>query len=506
MSLLNSFLSWIIKQRIHQMELFMKYPHDVQMDWILKLINTAESTEFGKKYDFGSIQTYEQFRQRVPVSDYESLKPYIERMMLGEENILWPTETKWFAKSSGTTSDKSKFIPITEDSLEECHFKGGKDLLSIHCNNYPETQIFSGKGLTLGGTHQMNVKSEFGKTSFGDLSAIIMENLPVWVEFIRTPDLNTALMSEWETKIDRIARITIEEDVTNLAGVPSWMLVLLQYVLKITEKSNISEVWPNLELFMHGGVSFVPYREQFKRLISNPNMKYIETYNASEGFFGIQDQRNSDELLLMLDYGIFYEFIDMNEESAENPKVYWLDEVKIGVQYAMLITTNGGLWRYKIGDTITFTNTQPYRIRITGRTKHFINTFGEELIIENAEKGLLMACEKTGAIIREYTAGPVFMNENTKGAHEWFIEFEKRPENQLEFNEELDRALQTINSDYEAKRYKNITLNPPKILVLEDGSFYRWMKNKGKLGGQNKVPRLCNNRKYLDEIQQFLQS
>lgn len=503
MSLINTFISWVIRQRVNQIELFMKHPMDVQMDWFVNLITKAEKTEFGRMYDFSSIHSYDQFRQRLPVNDYEKLKPFIERMMMGESNILWPEEVKWFAKSSGTTSDKSKFIPITEDSLENCHFKGGKDLLSIYCNNYPDTRIFAGKGLTLGGSHQMNAKAEYAKTSFGDLSAIIMENLPVWVEFIRTPDLSTALMSEWEEKLDRIARITIEEDVTNLAGVPSWMMVLLQYILSITGKSTIREIWPNLELFMHGGVNFTPYREQFYKLIPDENMHYLETYNASEGFFGIQDQKNSDELLLMLDYGIFYEFIEVHEAENDNPKVYWIDEVKTNVQYAMLITTNGGLWRYKIGDTITFTSVKPYRIKITGRTKHFINTFGEELIIDNAEQALKYACNQTDAVIKEYTAGPIYMSDSAKGAHEWLIEFEKYPTNLIEFTKHLDNRLKSLNSDYEAKRYKDITLNIPVVRAVREGTFYDWLKHKGKLGGQNKVPRLCNNRQYIEEIKQF---
>ncbi len=502
MSIINSILSWVMQKRIHQMELFMKFPHEVQDEWRRKLISQAQDTEFGKKMDFRSLNSYESFNNRLPLQDYEAIKPSIERMMMGEQNLVWPTEIRWFAKSSGTTSDKSKFIPLSKESMEDCHFKGGKDMLSIYCNNYPETRIFAGKGLTLGGSHQLNQKS--GNTWFGDLSAIIMEHLPMWVEYIRTPDLSIALMGEWESKLERIAHHTSEEDVTNLAGVPSWMMILLQRIVEIKGASNILEVWPNLELFLHGGVSFTPYREQYKKMIPSDQMHYLEIYNASEGFFGIQDQRNSEEMLLMLDYGIFYEFIPAHFADLENPPILWLDQVEVGVNYAMVITTNGGLWRYKIGDVISFTSISPYRIRIAGRTKHYINTFGEELIIDNAEKALAIACEKSQSIIREYTAGPIFMEVDSNGAHEWLIEFEKAPDNLGYFTEVLDNALKSLNSDYEAKRYKNITLRAPRIRSLDAGTFYYWMKQRGKLGGQNKVPRLSNDRRYLDELLQLI--
>ncbi len=498
MSIINSILSWVMQKRIHQMELFMKFPNEVQQEWGRKLINQASDTEYGRLYDFKSINSYREFKSRVPISDYEDFKPYIDRMMMGEQNILWPSEVRWFAKSSGTTSDKSKFIPLSQEAMEDCHFKGGKDMLSIYCNNYPETKIFSGKGLTLGGSHQLNSKS--GNTWFGDLSAVIMEHLPMWVEYIRTPDLKIALMGEWESKLERIVHHTCDEDVTNLAGVPSWMLILLQRIVELKGANNILDVWPNLELFMHGGVNFGPYREQYRKMIPSDAMNYLEIYNASEGFFGIQDQRNSDEMLLMLDYGIFYEFIPADQADESEPQVLSLDQVQKYVPYALLITTNAGLWRYKIGDVITFSSLNPYRIKVSGRTKHFINTFGEELMIENAEKALEIACEKAGAIIREYTAGPVFMEVDSNGAHEWIIEFDQEPESLEFFAEMLDNALKSLNSDYEAKRYHNITLRPPIIRIAERGTFYEWMKQRGKLGGQNKVPRLCNDRRYLDEL------
>jgi len=487
-----------MKKRIHQISLFMKYPMEVQMEWFKKLVQQAQGTEFGKQFGFSEIRNYETFRQRVPVQDYESLKPYIDRMVSGEQNVLWPSEIRWFAKSSGTTSSKSKFIPLSQEAMEDCHFKCGKDMLSIYCNNYPETKIFAGKGLTLGGSHGLSGFSD--NTSVGDLSAIIMENLPVWVELMRTPDLNVALMGEWEAKLDRIIHQTIEEDVTNLAGVPSWMLILLQHVMAHRKTDNLLDVWPNLELFMHGGVSFAPYREQYRQIIPSAQMHYLETYNASEGFFGIQDQTDSEDLLLMLDYGIFYEFIPADKESEEDPPVLNLSEVETGKNYAMLITTNSGLWRYKIGDVIRFSSTNPYRIRIIGRTRSYINTFGEELIVDNAEKALEIACEKTGAIVKEYTAGPVYMDVNSNGAHEWLIEFEKQPESLGYFTEVLDNALKSLNSDYEAKRYKDMTLRQPIIRVMENGTFYQWMKMRGKLGGQHKVPRLANNREWIDQI------
>lgn len=498
MSLLNSVLSWFIKKRIHQIELFQKYPADVQHEWLRKLIKQARFTEWGLKFDYSGIDNYQQFKSKVPLQDYDSLKPWIDRTMRGQQNLLWHSEIKWFAKSSGTTSDKSKFIPMTQEALEDCHFKCGKDMLSIYCNNYPDSKIFSGKSLTLGGSHQANTHN--ADSYFGDLSAIIMQNLPIWAEIIRTPDLTIALMGEWEEKLERIAHTTIEEDVTNLAGVPSWMLILLQRVMQISGANNIHEVWPNLELFMHGGVNFAPYREQFKQLLPSPHMHFMETYNASEGFFAIQDQKNSDEMLLMLDYGIFYEFIPMEGNKLLEEKAVCIDGVVHGVNYAMAISTNGGLWRYLIGDTVVFTSTQPYRIRITGRIKHYINTFGEELIVDNAEKALEIACEKTKAVIKEYTAGPIYMSNDNNGAHEWLIEFEREPEHLEYFAEVLDNALKTLNSDYEAKRYKNITLRNPLVRSMHNGCFYEWMKQRGKLGGQHKVPRLSNDRKYIEEI------
>lgn len=497
MTLINSVLHWLIKKRIHQIELFMKYPHDVQDELFKRLINTAKDTEWGKKYDYQSIQTPHQFAQRVPISSYEDLKPMIDRLRKGEQNLLWPEEIKWFAKSSGTTGSKSKFIPVSESSLEECHYKAGKDMLSIYFNLFPDSTMFNGKGLVMGGSAIVQEVSNV-KYYEGDLSAILMQNLPYWAQFMRTPSLPIALMDEWENKLELMAESTIDHNVTSISGVPSWMLVLIRKILQKSKKSNLLEVWPNLEVFFHGGIRFEPYLEQYQQLIPSDKMVYFETYNASEGFFGIQDQKNSDELLLMLDYGIYYEFIPVSEIDKEFPVAITLGEVKLGVNYALLITTNAGLWRYLIGDTVIFTSVNPYRIRITGRTKNFINVVGEEMIMDNAERALIIACNKTNAIINEYTAAPCFIEDNV--CHQWLIEFDKKPDNLEFFTEALDNALKSLNSDYEAKRYHHLVLKPPLIVPMPRNTFYKWMKTRDKLGGQHKVPRLANDRKYADEI------
>jgi hypothetical protein len=503
MAFISSVLLWLMKKRIHQIELFNKYPYDVQYEWFKKLIASAKDTEWGKKYEYKSILNFDQFKERVPINDYESLKPYINRLRKGEQNILWNSDIRWFAKSSGTTSDKSKFIPVSEESLEECHFKGGKDMLSMYCNNNPETQIFSGRGLAMGGSHQIN---EVNNEAYydGDLSAIIMQNLPFWAEFIRVPNLSIALMNEWESKIEKIAYSTINHNVTNMLGVPSWMLLLIKRILDISGKSNLMEVWPNLEVYFHGGVSFIPYREQYRKLIASDTFKYVETYNASEGFFGIQDRNNSQEMLLMLDYGIFYEFLPLSELYSENPKTIQLDEVDTDTHYVLVISTNAGLWRYIVGDTIRFTSLDPYRIQITGRTKSFINAVGEELIVDNAEKALAIACEKTHSVVNEYTAAPVYFQGNTNAVHEWLIEFAIPPDNLDFFVETFDNALKSINSDYEAKRYHNMVLRKPEVYPVPEGTFYQWLRKHNKLGGQHKVPRLSNERKFVEEIRKMI--
>jgi hypothetical protein len=500
MQLINSILTWVMKKRIHQIELFMKYPHEVQDEVLKRLVGVAINTEFGQKYSFEDIVNYDDFKRRVPVHTYEQLFPYIDRLMRGEQNILWPSEVKWFAKSSGTTNARSKFIPVTTEAIEECHFKGGKDLLSIYVNNFPETKIFDGKGLAIGGSYQVNEFDPSASSHYGDVSAVIMQHLPPWAEFIRTPSLEVALMGDWEEKIDKIATGTAKVNVAHIAGVPTWTVLLLQRILELENKNSIHEVWPNLEVFFHGAVAFKPYKNLFRSLIPSDQMRYWETYNASEGFFGIQDQKDSEELLLMLDYGVFYEFIPMEEWDKEYPDAISLADVELGKNYAVVISTNAGLWRYNIGDTVKFTSLAPYRIKISGRTKHFINAFGEEVIIENADTAIAYACEQTHAVIDNYTAAPIYLEKSKRGGHEWIIEFKKLPDSLEQFTHALDEKLRKVNSDYDAKRAHNIALVAPTIHSVAEGTFYNWMKKRGKLGGQNKVPRLSNSREYLDDI------
>ncbi|NSW44748.1 MAG: GH3 auxin-responsive promoter family protein [Bacteroidales bacterium] len=501
MPLINSLIHWVNIKRINQIDLFKRYPQDVQNEVLANLLVKAKNTEIGQKYKFDIIESAHQFAETVPVVDYDGFKHYVERIMQGQQNIIWPTEIKWFAKSSGTTSDKSKFIPVSRESLEECHYKGGRDVVALYLKQYPDSEIFLGKTLALGGSHKI---SEFNSDLYyGDLSAVLMQNLPFWAEFLRTPTLDIALMDEWESKIEKIANETIKHRVSVLAGVPSWMMVLIKRILEITGKTYLDEVWPQLELFIHGGVSFEPYRDYYRSFFNNKPMRYMETYNASEGFFAIQDNLFESDMLLMLDLGVYYEFIPMEYWDSESPKTLTIGEVELNKPYALVISTNSGLWRYKIGDTIKFTSLYPHKIKITGRTKHFINAFGEELMVENAEYAVRWASEKTGAVVCEYTAAPIFMNERNTGSHEWIFEFEKEPSNMQTFMEELDWALKTVNSDYEAKRYKNITLSFPKWVVVKSGTFYQWLKSKNKLGGQHKVPRLANHREYVEELKEI---
>ncbi|MDT0293681.1 GH3 auxin-responsive promoter family protein [Mesonia ostreae] len=498
--IVNSIASWFLKKRIHQMELFIKYPHEVQTEILHQLIEKSKDTLIGKKYDFASIRNYQTFTQRVPIQTYEEFEPLIERSRRGENNIFWPTPIKWFAKSSGTTNAKSKFVPVSPESLEQCHYAASKDLLCLYLNNNENSQLFTGKSLRLGGSKELYKENG---TVFGDLSAILIDNMPFWATYSSTPNNEISLMSDFEAKMQAVVKTTIQENVTSLAGVPSWMLVLLNNVMQYTQKTSLQEVWPDLEVYFHGGVSFEPYRDQYHKLITKPNFKYYETYNASEGFFAVQDRNNSKELLLMLDYGIFYEFIPMDVYDSNDEKTIPLSEVEIGVNYAIIITTNAGLWRYKIGDTVRFTSTYPYRIRVTGRTKHHINVFGEELIIENAEEALKKATQLTCCEIVDYTAGPVFMEGKDKGAHEWIIEFKTPPKDLQEFERCLDEALQTLNSDYEAKRKNNVTLTRLQVRIAKHHLFYTWSKKNNKLGGQHKIPRLSNKRDYLEELLQI---
>jgi hypothetical protein len=498
MPFIPSIIKWINTKRIHQIDLFRKYPEETQQEVLMKLLARSSDTLWGREHGYSSISGYEQFRCNIPLQSYEEFIPYVERLRAGEKNLLWPGEVKWFAKSSGTTSTKSKFIPITRESLEGTHYRGAKDCLVIYTSLNPETRIFLGKGLTLGGSHQIN---KFSNNSlYGDLSAILIENAPAYADLIRTPPARIALIEDFEEKMKMITEKTVGLNVTSISGVPSWNLILIRYILKATGKDNLHEVWPNLEVFFHGGVSFNPYREQYRRLLPDPQMHYLETYNASEGFFAIQDDMSDSSMLLMLDYGVFYEFIPVEEISSDNPRTLTIGEVEKGVNYAVVISTDGGLWRYTIGDTVEFTSLFPHKIKITGRTKHFINAFGEEVIIDNAEKALTNACQETGAHVSEYTAGPVYMGNETRGSHEWIIEFDKDPDNLDHFIEILDTTLQSVNSDYEAKRCKDITLTRPLVKVVPAGTFYKWFKERDKLGGQNKMPRLSNNREFIESV------
>ena len=499
-TIINSIASWILKKRIHQIELFIKYPMEVQEELLFGLLRSAENTVLGKKYDYNSIKNYETFNERIPVSTYEELEPYIEQTRQGAQNIFWNSNIKYFAKSSGTTNAKSKFIPVSSEALENNHYKASKDLLCMYLNNNEDSQLFTGKSLRLGGSKELY---ENNNTVFGDLSAILIDNMPMWAEFSSTPSNKTSLMSDWETKLPAIIKESSLENVTSIAGVPSWMMVLLNKTLEENNKTNILEIWPNLEVYFHGGVSFDPYKEQYKKLFPKENFKYYEIYNASEGFFALQDRNDSNELLLMLDYGIFYEFIPMDTFGKEDQKVIPLSEVEIGKNYALVITTNSGLWRYLIGDTIRFTSLNPFRIKVTGRTKHHINVFGEELMVENTDSALAKTCATLNCEILDYTVAPIFMEGKEKGAHEWIIEFKKHPDNIDNFTELLDKNLQQVNSDYEAKRFNNMTLNKLVLHVAKENLFYNWLKKNDKLGGQHKIPRLSNSRNYLEELLQY---
>ena len=490
----NSVASFFLKRRINQIELFKDYPIEVQQEVLRKMIVYSIYTEIGKKYDFKTIRHYNDFKERLPTVTYEEIYEDIERNRKGEQNIFWRTPIKWFAKSSGTTNAKSKFIPISFESLEDCHYKAGKDMLSLYFNNNVNSQLLVGKCLRLGGSREIYENND---SYYGDLSAIMIDNLPFWAELSSTPSSKTSLIPEWEDKVKAIIKESMNQKVTSFAGVPSWMLSLLQQVIEKTGKDNILEIWQDAEVYFHGGVSFEPYRNLYNKLFPSKDFKYFEIFNASEGFFAIQDQNSSTELLLMIDYGIFYEFIPVNGSESE---IVSLADVRLNTNYEMVITTNSGLWRYKIGDTIKFTCLNPFRVKVTGRTKHFINVFGEELVVENAEMALSKTTELTKSEISNYTVGPIFMSDKTKGSHEWIIEFSKEPDDINKFTEILDLSLQSLNSDYEAKRYKDSTLELPKIIKGRKNLFYDWLRSRNKLGGQNKIPRLSNSREYVEEL------
>lgn len=495
---ITKIISKVFESRLKEIDLYDTQAGEIQQRVMARLIQQAANTEWGKKYDYKSLRTYEDFKNRLPIQTYEEVKPYVERLRAGEQNLLWPSEIRWFAKSSGTTNDKSKFLPVSKEALQNIHYQGGKDAVALYLRINPQSRFFSGKGLILGGSHSPNLNSNHSLV--GDLSAILIQNVNPLVNVIRVPDKKVALMDEWESKIEAIADSTITANVCNLSGVPSWMLVLIKRILEKTGKQTLEEVWPNLEVFFHGGVAFTPYREQYKQVIHSPKMHYVETYNASEGYFGTQNDLSDPSMLLMIDYGIFYEFIPMEDIDKDHPRVYCLEEIELNKNYAMVISTSCGLWRYMIGDTVKFTRKNPYKFVITGRTKHFINAFGEELIVDNAEKGLAKACAETGAQVTDYSAAPVFMDENAKCRHQWLIEFAKMPDSIERFATILDNTLKEVNSDYEAKRWKDIALQPLEVIVARKGVFHDWLAQKGKLGGQHKIPRLSNTREYIEEM------
>lgn len=497
MKLLSPAISRLARLRLWRIDNWVTNPIAVQREVLQHLITSAQYTEFGRKYNFQKLFSIKDYKKNVPIQEYDDIKPYILKMMEGEENILWNTPIKWFAKSSGTTSDKSKFIPISDESLKETHFKASKDVLTNYYKNFPESDLLTGKSLVVGGSHQISQVN--GTVHYGDLSAVLMENTPFWGHWIRTPELSIALLDEWENKIEKLAQITMNENVTSLAGVPTWTIVLIKRILELSGKTFLKEVWPNLELYIHGGVSFVPYREQLDKLIGGP-VNYLEIYNASEGFIAGQDKPNEEGMLLYTDHGIFYEFMPVDEFGKKDPQTIGLKDVELNKNYAPVISTNGGLWRYLIGDTIQFTSLNPYRIKVSGRLKHYINAFGEELIVDNSDNAIATASEKTNAVVSDYTAAPVYFSENNNGAHEWLIEFDKEPDDLNKFIFELDDALKNINSDYEAKRHKSIALRMPIVHAVKKGAFTEWLRCKGKLGGQHKVPRLSNERDLLEEI------
>jgi len=501
MKILSPTISRLARLRYWRVQQWSEHPRAAQREVLQDLVTMAQYTEIGRQYGLSELFSVREFKQRIRIHEYEDIKPYIERMMKGEENVLWNTPVNWFAKSSGTTSDRSKFIPVTEESLKDGHYKAARDVLTLYYANFPDSDLLTGKGLVVGGSHQINKVNE--DIHYGDLSAVLLQNAPFYGQWLRTPELAIALMDEWETKIEKLAASTIHENVTSLSGVPTWTLLLLKRILDITGKNHISDVWPNLELYIHGGVSFTPYRDQFARVLGK-DISYLEIYNASEGFFAAQDLPRSEGMLLFLDHGIFYEFMPVGEYGKPDPQTIGLQHVELGKNYALVISTNGGLWRYLVGDTVEFTSLSPFRVKVSGRLKHFINAFGEEVIIDNTDRAIVLASEKTGAVVNDYTAAPIYFSDQGNGAHEWVIEFERQPEDMDAFITALDASLQQINSDYEAKRYKDIALRKPLVHAVPNGLFNAWLKGKGKLGGQHKVPRLSNDRRHMDEILDLL--
>ena len=500
LNLTSRVFKWFLVFRLNEIERLKKDPIFSQESTLLELVHIACDTEFGKKYDFKSIKSVADFQKKVPIGIYEDFSPYIERMMAGGENILWPGLVVNFSKSSGTTA-RSKFLPVSGELLESC-LNAGRDELGLYLKNNPNTEILEGKSIFVGGS--LKKIKEKPEIFCGDISAIMMHGLPAIGEYFRTPSLETATLSDYEIKLEKLAEETMKENVTSIAGVPTWTIALIKKVVAKAEAKNILEVWPNLEIFFHGAVSFEPYSKLFSELIPSTKMHYMEAYNASEGFFAIQDDISLiGEMLLMPDYGVFYEFIKMSEYGKENPKVYTMADVNIGENYAMIISNNAGLFRYSIGDTVQFTSLFPHRIKITGRTKHFINAFGEEVVVHNTDMAIKEACSQTGASIFDYTVCPIFIDKDKKGGHEWVVEFGKEPESIDSFVDILDSKLREINSDYDAKRFKDIVLQKLVLHSVPQGTFYKWMKMNDRLGGQNKVPRLSNSREDVEEILKF---
>jgi len=496
----NKIIAKYLKLRYKKINRFIQYPFETQEGIFQYLISSAKYTKWGLKYRYDKIKSYEDFNKNVPVSKYDELKPYIQRMMLGEDNVLWPSEINMFSKSSGTTEDKSKYIPVSAENLKECHIKGAWDAVSILYKHNPDSKLFASKNLVMGGSLQKYEKNP--DVVIGDISALMMDKMPIIGRPFHTPDKEIAIMADWDKKIPLMAKVASKDNVAIFGGVPSWLLVFFKEVLKQTGKTNLVEVWPNLEAFMHGGVNFAPYKKQFEELIPKKDFLYVNVYNSSEGYFAVQNNFDSDndDMLLLLDSQIFYEFMPFDQYGSDNPEVFTLKDVELNKDYVLIISTNSGLWRYIVGDTVQFTSLSPFTIKITGRTKHFINVFGEEVMVSNTDKALSQVQDKHDVVVQEYTVGPIFMEDNSKGGHQWLIEFVKEPEDLILFQKDLDLALQSINSDYEAKRYKSLALQELQITPLKKGTFYYWMQSKGKVGGQNKVPRLSNSRKYIEEL------
>lgn len=502
--MVNSILTWAVQRRLGSIKHFQQHPHDVQQQVLAQLLRTARRTEWGRRYGFADAPSAREFAERVPVSSYEEVYPELERVLRGEPDVLWPGRVQWFAKSSGTTNARSKFIPVTREALHECHYRAGRDMTALATLHFPDARVLGGNTLSLGGTHGPNpLRPHDPASRVGDVSAVIMQHLPAWAEYVRTPPLELALLDEWQEKIERVARHVQHQDVRVLAGVPTWMVVLLRRVTELAGAANITEVWPNLRLFLHGAVAFGPYRELFCQLIPSAHMQYLEVYNASEGYLAVQDQPDSEDLLLLLNHGIYYEFLPADQWDAAEPRAVPLEAVELGCSYALVISTNAGLWRYKIGDTVRFTSLAPYRIRISGRTKHFLNAFGEEVVVENAESAVAAACRATGTTVRDFTAAPIYFagaHDHSRGGHQWLIEFTQPPHDAAHFAAVLDHTLRQLNSDYDAKRHRDLALAPPMLTVAETGQFERWLARRGKLGGQHKIPRLSNSRELLEDI------